>query len=133
MQVYPNLSFDGRCEAAFRFYEKCLRGKISFMMTYENSSLASQVSPDWRRKIFHATFTLGDFLLSGADPMPEQYRKPQGFALQLNLIDHAEAERIFNAFAAGGTVTMPLQETSWASRFGVLTDPFGIPWVINCK
>jgi PhnB protein len=133
MQLYPNLSFDGRCEAAFRFYEKCLHGKISFMMIYENSPQASQLSPDWRKKIFHATFAVGDFLLSGADLMPEQYRKPQGFTLQLNLSDHAEAERIFNALAAGGTVTMQLQETPWASRFGALTDPFGIPWVINCE
>jgi len=95
--------------------------------------MGSQVPSDWRNKIFHATFALGGFLLSGADPLPEHYEKPQGFALQLNLNDPAEAERIFNALAENGTVTMPLQESSWALRFGVLTDQFDIPWVINCE
>ena len=133
MQLYPNMSFDGRCEAAFQLYEKCLRGRITFMMTYENSPMASQLSPDWRKKIFHATFALGDFLLSGGDPLPEQYKKPQGVALQLNLSDPVEAERIFNTLAEGGTVQMPLQEMPWALRFGVLVDRFGIPWLINCE
>ena len=132
MQLYPNLSFDGQCEAAFQLYEKCLRGRITFMTTYENSPMASVLSPAWRKKIFHATFTLGDFLLSGGDPLPGQYQKPQGFALQLNLSDPGEAERIFNALAESGTIQMPLQETSWALRFGVLVDSFGIPWLVNC-
>jgi PhnB protein len=63
----------------------------------------------------------------------DEYQKPQGFSLQLNLSDPVEAERIFKALAENGTVQMPLQETFWALRFGVLVDQFGIPWLINCE
>ena len=72
-------------------------------------------------------------MFSGSDPLPGQYQKPQGFALQFNLSDPVEAERIFQALAGDGTVEMPLQETFWALRFGVLVDQFGIPWLINCE
>ena len=133
MQLYPNLTFDGQCEAAFKFYEKCLQGRIVFMMTYEDTPMDLQAPPDWRKKISHATFALGDFLFSGSDALPGQYRKPQGFALQFNLRDPAEAERVFNSLAENGTVQVPLQETFWALRFGGLVDQFGIPWLINCE
>jgi PhnB protein len=133
VQLYPNLAFDGQCEAAFRYYEQCLRGKITFMMTYENMPMDLQTPADWRKKIGHATLSLGDFILSGSDVLPEKYQKPQGFALQFNLNDPVEAERIFTALAENGTVQMPLQETFWALRFGVLVDQFGIPWLINCE
>ncbi|HTS25820.1 MAG TPA: VOC family protein [Bryobacteraceae bacterium] len=133
MQLYPNLSFDGCCEAAFYFYEQCLRGKIAFLLRYEASPMASQAPPEWQKKIGHATFALGGFLFSGSDVLPGQYQKPQGFALQLNLNDPREAERIFDALAENGTVQMPLQETFWAGRFGSLVDQFGIPWLINCE
>ena len=71
--------FDGQCEAAFRFYETCLRGKISMMMTYGDSPLAGQTPPHWHKKIMHATFSFGEHILQGADVLPENYRKPQGF------------------------------------------------------
>jgi PhnB protein len=133
MQVYPNLTFDGRCEEAFKFYEECLHGKITFMMTYENTPMDLNAPPDWAKKISHATFIVGDDMLSGSDVPPARYQRPQGFALQFNLSDPAEAGRIFEALAENGSVEMPLQETFWALRFGVLVDRFGIPWVINCE
>ena len=64
---------------------------------------------------------------------PDKYQKPRGFALQFNLSDPVEAERIFKALAENGMVQMPLQETFWAFRFGVLVDQFSIPWIINCE
>ncbi len=133
MQLYPYLTFDGQCEAAFRFYEECLHGRTIFMMTYENTPMDLQAPPDWRKKISHATLALAEFMVYGADALPGQYQKPQGFALQFNLSDPVEAERIFNALAKNGTVQMPLQETFWALRFGVLVDQFGILWHINCE
>ena len=133
MQLYPNLTFDGQCEAAFKFYEECFHGKTIFMMTYENTPMDFQAPPDWRKKISHATFALGAFMLSGSDALPGQYQKPQGFALQFNLSDPVEAERIFKTLAENGAVQMPLEETFWALRFGQLVDQFGIPWVINCE
>ena len=119
MQLYPNLSFDGQCEAAFKLYQGCLGGKISFMVRYKDTPM--EAPPDWQEKIAHATFLLDTFMLSGADAQPGKYEKPRGFGLQLNLrIDPLEAERIFNTLAENGTVQMPLQETFWAARFGVL-------------
>jgi PhnB protein len=133
MQLYPNLTFNGQCEEAFQFYEKCLHGRTVFLMTYENAPINLQTPSDWRKKVFHATFALGEFIFSGSDVRPGQYLKPQGFALQFNLKDSAEAERIFKALAENGTIQMPLEETFWALRFGVLADQFGIPWLINCQ
>jgi PhnB protein len=104
----PYLSFNGQCEAAFKFYEKCLGGKVVFMMTYGDSPMAEQTPPAWREKIMHATFALGDQVLSGADAPPERYQKPQGFSVAINLGDAAEADRIFTALAEKGEVQMAL-------------------------
>ncbi len=92
-----------------------------------------QTPADWRKKIGHATFALTDYMFSGSDASPGQYPKPQGFALQFNLSDPPAAERIFKTLAEDGTVQVPLQETFWALRFGVLVEEFGIPWIINCE
>jgi PhnB protein len=133
MQLNPHLAFDGQCEAAFRFYEQCLGGKIGFLMTYGDSPLAEQVASDWGNKIVHATLALGDQRLTGADEPAEWYRKPQGFSVLLSVEAAPEAERIFEALAKNGTVRMPLQETFWALRFGMLVDQFGVPWMVNCE
>ena len=133
MQLYPYLTFNGQCEAAFALYEEALHGKTIFLMTYENTPMDPQAPPEWRKKISHATFALAEFRFYGADALPGHYQRPQGFALQLNLRDPVEAERIFNTLAKNGTVHMPLQETFWALRFAVLVDQYGIPWHINCE
>jgi PhnB protein len=132
MKLNPHLSFDGRCEEALRFYESCLGGKISFLMTYEKTPMAKMVPPEWAGKVIHATFTVGGQVIGAADAPPPHYRKPQGFAVTIDADDPAEAERVFRALAEKGEVTMPLQETFWARRFGMLTDGFGTPWMINC-
>lgn len=135
MQLNPYLNFNGQCEEAFKFYEACLGAKISFMVTYGNSPMADQAPPGWGGKILHATLTAGDQLLQGADVPPGQYQKPQGISVTLNMKEpeKADAERIFAALAEGGEVQMPIQETFWALRFGVVTDRFGTPWMINCE
>jgi PhnB protein len=132
MQLHPHLSFKGDCEAAFQFYEKCLGGNITFMMPYEGSPMANQVTAAWRNKILHATLKLGDRVVTGADTPADQYQKPQGFSLGLNITEPTEAERVFQGLAENGTVQMPIRETFWALRFGMLVDQFGIPWMINC-
>ena len=133
LQLTPYLVFNGQCEEAFRFYEKHLGGKISFMMTFADSPMADQAPPGWEKKIMHVTLTLGDHVLQGSDAPPEQYHKPQGFTLSLGTSDAAEAERIFKVLEDKGAVGMPLQETFWALRFGMVTDQFGVPWMINCE
>src|SRR6185436_18147096 len=133
MRLNPYLSFNGQCEAAFKFYERCLGGKIECLMTYESKPGEYAIPPEWNSKILHATLTVGGNVLQGADALPDRYQKPQGFTLTLGLDDPSEAERIFTALAENGTVEMALQETFWAVRFGVLVDRFGIPWTVNCE
>jgi PhnB protein len=94
--------------------------------------MAEGAPPEWRDKILHATLQVGDTALSGGDVLPGQYERPQGFQIQLNLDDAAAAERIFAQLADGGRVSVPLQQTFWAQRFGSVVDRFGIPWGINC-
>ncbi len=133
MQLNPILSFNGQCEAAFQCYETCLGGRISFMMRFGEAPNAAQAHPEQRDKIFHATLTLGNQILQGSDVPAEHYITPQGFTLRLNFNEPREAEGAFKALSEGGTVQMPLAETFWALRFGVLTDRFGIPWAISCE
>lgn len=133
MIINPYLSFNGNCQAAFALYEKCLGGKIEMSMTYAGSPMASQVPAEWGDKILHTTMSLGDQRLQGADTFPGRYEKPQGFSVALALNDAARASRIFKELSDGGTVQLPLQETFWAAAFGMLTDRFGTPWIINCE
>jgi PhnB protein len=134
MRIEPRLSlvFNGECDAAFTLYQKCLGGTVTFRLTWGDSPMADQAPPDWRDKILHATLTVGDTAFSGGDVLPGAYQRPQGFQIQLDLDDVAAAERIFMELADGGSVTVPLQQTFWAQRFGALVDRFGIPWGINC-
>lgn len=132
MQVIPYLSFNGQCEEAFRFYEKRLDGKITFITTYGDALAADQIPEGCSNKIIHATLAVGDQVLQGADMLPGQYQIPQGFSLSLNIVDPREAERIFDALAESGAVKFHLEQTFWAQLFGMLTDKFGIPWKINC-
>jgi len=131
MKLNPHLSFNGQCEAASKFYDRALGGKIVGMLTYGNSPMAEQVAPEWRGKIIHATLNVGENAFSGADVVPEQYEKPQGFSILLSIDGSDDAERIFDALAENGVVRMPIQKTFWSPRFGVLVDQFGIPWEIS--
>jgi PhnB protein len=131
MKLHPYLSFNGECEAAFKFYERCLGGKIEMIQTWGESPMADQIPPDMQDKIIHVTLNVGDMVLMGADA-PQSYEKPQGFSVSLVFDNPAEAERIFNALAENGTVQMPIQETFWSPKFGMLIDRFGTPWMINC-
>jgi PhnB protein len=133
MQLNAYLNFDGQCEAAFKFYEQALGGKIIAMMPFEGSPMADQVPPESHSKIIHARLTVGDQVLMGSDSMGPHAAKPQGFAVSIGVSDPAEAERIFHALSEGGKVDMPIQETFWAARFAMFVDRFGIPWMINCE
>ena len=133
MKLNSYLFFNGQCEAAFKFYEKCLGGKIDAMLTHAGTPAEAQVPANWRDKIMHARLIVGDEVLMGSDAPPEHFQQPQGFSVALGVKDPAEAERIFNALADKGTVRMPIQQTFWAVRFGMLVDRFGIPWMINCE
>ena len=132
MQLNPYLTFNGQCEAAFKFYEQCLGGKIEAMMPHAGTPAEEHVPVEWRDKIMHARLAVGDGVLMGSDAPPERYEKPRGFSVSLQIKDPAQAERAFHALAEGGAVQMPIQPTFWAARFGMLVDRFGTPWMINC-
>jgi PhnB protein len=134
MQLNPYLNFNGQCEAAFKFYEECLRGKIVTMLKYGETPMAKDVSPEWREKIVHVSMEIdGQMALMGADAPQEHYREPQGLSITLGIKDLKEAERIFRALEEGGKVTLPFQKTFWTAGFGMLVDRFGIPWMVNCE
>jgi PhnB protein len=133
MQLTVYLSFKGQCEAAFKFYERCLGGQLGAIFHYAGSPAANQVPADWQDKVMHGSLTLGDQVLMGADVVPDRYEEPRGFSLSLQITGTAEAERIFHQFAQGGRIVLPLEKTFWAARFGMVVDRFGIPWLINCE
>lgn len=133
MKINPYLTFGGDCKAAFEFYEKVLGGKIEMMMTHGASPMADQTAPGWRDKIMHVALSVGDFVVMGSDAPPEYFKPMQGFSVSLAIDNVAQAEKVFVALAEGGTVGMPLQQTFWALRFGMVTDRFGTPWMINCE
>ena len=132
MTISPYLSFNGDCAKAFQFYEKCLGGKIVFTMTWGQSPMAAQTPADQHDRVMHTTLKVGDQTFSGADAPPDRHRKPHGFCVALEIPAAEEADRVFQALSENGTVQMPMQETFWALRFGMLIDQFGTPWMINC-
>jgi PhnB protein len=133
MKLNVYLNFNGDCAAALKFYERHLGAKIEMMMPHGESPIAQQVPADWCEKVMHARLTLGDTIVMASDAPPDRYQEPKGFSVSLSVDGAADAERIFAALAENGTVQMPLQQTFWAAKFGMVVDKFQIPWMINCE
>ena len=133
MQIVPYLSFKGECEAAFKFYEQCLGARLGQVFRYGGSPMAGEVPADWLEKIMHGSVTIGDLMLNGGDVAPDRYEEPRGFSLSIQISNTDDAERIFRDLATDGRVVVPLAQTFWAARFGMVVDRFGIPWLINCE
>ncbi|HEV7690830.1 MAG TPA: VOC family protein [Hyphomonadaceae bacterium] len=131
MRVNANLSFDGTCEEAFKFYEKVLGGKIAAMFTYGGMPGSDHIPPHMKNRVMHVTLQVGDTVLMGSDA-PMGHQKPQGFSVSVHSKTPDEADKVFAALSEGGVVIMPIAETAWTPRFGMLTDRFGTPWMINC-
>src|SRR5690348_11140827 len=108
MQLNPYLSFNGQCEAAFKFYEQCLGGKIVATLTYGSSPMADQTPPEWRDKIMHTRLMVENGVLMGSDSPPERYEQMKGMSVCLGIDKAEDAERIFHALAENGTVRMPI-------------------------
>jgi PhnB protein len=132
MHLNAYLLFNGNCEEAFQFYEKCLGGKIEVMLPHAGTPAEKHAPAEWRNKILHARLAVGDQTLMASDCPPDRYHQPKGFSVSLILNDPAEAKRLFHALEEGVKVEMPIQKTFWATRFGMLVDRFNIPWMINC-
>jgi PhnB protein len=133
MKLNPYLFFCGDCEAAFRFYQEVLGGEIVALERHRGTPAEANTPAEWLDKIIHARLELADNVLMGSDAPPQYFSKPQGYCVSISIDNAAEAERIFAALADGGSIDMPLEETFWAHRFGMLVDKFGTPWMINCQ
>jgi PhnB protein len=127
----PYLFYQDSCEAAFTYYARVLGGKIEAMMRAEEAPAEMPCPPERKKSIMHARMTIAGSTLMASDAPAEHYNKPQGQAVSLTIQDSAEAERKFNALADGGSVTMPFGKTFFSKGFGMCTDRFGIPWMVN--
>lgn len=132
MQLNPYLFFDGNCEEAFKFYESALGAKIESILLHEGTPAAKDVPANWQKKVLHACLNVDGQILMASDAPPGRFEKPQGFSISISIKEPKEAEKIFHALEENATVHMPIGKTFWAERFGMLTDRFGVPWMINC-
>lgn len=132
MRLSTYLFFNGNCEEAFRHYEKVLGGKIIAMMPHEGTPAEAQTAPEWQKKILHACLEIDGQMLMASDAPPAHSGGPmQSVAVSVNVPTVEEAERIFKDLSDGATVTMPIEETFWSPRFGMLTDRFGTHWMVG--
>ena len=134
MAISPYLFFNSQCEAAFKFYEQALGGKIEMMLRNEQAPPDSgmPVRPERAKYIMHARMTIDGQVLMASDAPPDRFQKPQGFAVSITINDVTEAERKFKAISEGGAVGMPFGKTFFAKGFGMCVDQFGISWMVNC-
>jgi len=131
MNLHPYLHYDGTCEEAMNFYKQALNGELTGIQTFGQSPMP--VPDDLKNRIMHAELRFGDNVIMASDSMPDQKVTPgTNFAMSLNFTDPKEQEEVYNRLAAGGMITMPLQDQFWGARFGMLTDKFGISWMLNC-
>jgi PhnB protein len=131
--VQPYLFFGGRCEEALEFYRTALGAEVNMLMRYKDSPerpAPGMVPPGFEDKVMHAAFRIGGAILMASDGC-EEGANFAGFSLSLSVPTEAEADRAFTALAEGGQVRMPLAKTFWSPRFGMVTDRFGIGWMVS--
>jgi PhnB protein len=131
MQIQPYLFFDGRCEEAIEYYRKALDAKVDMLMRFKESPEppkdGAKIPGD---KVMHAALRIGDSQILASDGYATGKPKFEGFSLSISARDDAQAKRFFGALADGGKVTQPLIKTFFASSFGMVTDKFGVGWMV---
>jgi PhnB protein len=130
MKLYTHLNFGGNCEAAFRFYEQLLGGRITAMMKVSDLPPGAPRPPGSADAVIHVSMQVADVALIGNDVPPEHFQPVRSSYLYLSVDSTEAAEKIFAALADGGQVTMPMSETFFATRFAQLRDRFGTLWTI---
>ncbi len=134
-QINAYLSFDGTCAEAMNFYAHVLGAKVDALITYGQvpaDAGAPPMPPEQAQRIMHAHLAHEQFtLMAGDTPPGVPFGGMKGFMLALTYDNVADAQRVFDAFAEGGSVQMPMGETFWVERFGMVTDRYGTPWGIN--
>jgi PhnB protein len=127
MRLDTYVNYAGTCEAAFRFYEQQLGGKITVLMTHEQQPNPA-IAENWKKKILHARLEVGDAVLLGADIPGAEPMRSAYVTLTVDQIE--EAERLYQLLADGGQVFMKMEKTFFASRFAMLRDRFGTSWML---
>jgi PhnB protein len=130
MKLNAYLNFGGNCEEAFRFYEKNLGGKITFMMRYADQPDPKNIPPGTEKSVLYANMSIAGTELMGSDAPLDRFQPMRSVYLSLAVDSDAEAERIYGLLKEGGEVFMPMGETFFAFRFGMLRDRFGTSWMI---
>jgi PhnB protein len=132
MQAY--LTFNGNAAEALAFYAKALGGKVIFSMTFGESPMGAETPDAYKEKIMHATLEARGHQLMASDLPPGMaFEGHKGFSLSVQGNNVDEGKKLFDALAEGGEVTMPYGPQFWAVGFGMLTDKFGVPWMVNCE
>jgi PhnB protein len=130
MDMQPYLFFDGKCDEALTFYKSAIGAEPKMLMRFKEAPDQSMISPGNAEKVMHAQVKLGDATVLMSDGRCTGNTNFKGFALALTVDSESEADKRFNALAAGGQVTMPLGKTFFSPRFGMLTDKFGVGWMV---
>ncbi|MFM9995995.1 MAG: VOC family protein [Phycisphaerales bacterium] len=131
--VQPYLFFGGRCEEALAFYGSALGARVEMLLRFSESPEPAPpgvLQPGFENKVMHSSFRIGDTTVKASDGCHET-SSFSGFSLSLAVPTAAEADRAFAALAEGGRVTMPLAKTFWSPRFGMVTDRFGVGWMVS--
>ena len=132
MRVDPYLYFQGRCEEALEFYRRSIGAEVQAMVRFGDMP-GSQSPPGDRDKVMHAALRIGETTVLASDGQNRGTTRFEGFGLALSASTDAEAERLFAGLAEGGQVQMPLAPAPFASRYGLVADRFGVPWMIVCQ
>lgn len=132
-QVEPYLVFNGNCAEALAFYQQALGAQVDMIHRFKDSPDPSMCPPGLGDKIMHVSFRVGNNRLMASDGQCQPGQGFSGFHLSIGLKDEARAEQIFAKLSDGGKVQMPLTKTFWAPKFGMVTDRFGVSWMINVE
>jgi PhnB protein len=130
MPIQPYLFFDGRCDEAMAFYREALGAEVTMLMRFKESPDPASCAPGMGEKVMHLSFRVGDTTILASDGRCEGKPSFQGFALAVTVPDVARAEQAFAALADGGQVQMPMTQTFFSPRFGMVADRFGVSWMI---
>ena len=133
MKINPYLRYnDNKCREAMSFYKECLGGEVTFS-TVGESPMAGEIPADGQEKIMHASLKVGDQEIYASDMMVDKATVGDNMAVSINVTDENEAKEIFEKLSQGGNVFMPLEKAFWGALFGVVTDKYGIEWMVNCQ
>jgi PhnB protein len=136
MELVPYLFFSGNCEDALNFYKKVFGGEITGIMRWKEMPADAggpPVTPETAERVMHSNFKSGSISFMASDASPGKQYGEGPISLSLGTDDPAEAQRIFDSLAQGGNVEMPMQDMFWGAKFGMLTDKYGIDWMMNCQ